>query len=136
MQTVKEHVVTLSPLAIERVKEFMAKDKDKSNGLRIFVMPGGCSGYQYGMVLENAAKSDDITWADSGINVYIDPQSARLLEGANIDFVETVQGAGFKIDNPNAVSSCGCGNSFRTEGEEHSGHGSEEEGCACGCGGH
>lgn len=138
MQSSAQKIVTLSPLAIERVKEFMAKDKEEQfNGLRIFVAPGGCSGYQYGMVLERNAKTDDISWTDGGINVYMDSQSARLMEGSEVDFVETVQGSGFKISNPNAVSSCGCGNSFRTaEGEGHSHGEEEEEGCSCGCGGH
>ena len=136
MQSSTQKIVTLSPLAIERVKEFMAKDKNQANGLRIFVAPGGCSGYQYGMVLDNA-KGDDISWSDGGINVYMDTQSARLMEGAEIDFVETIQGSGFKISNPNAVSSCGCGNSFNTaEGGHSHGREDEEEGCACGCGGH
>jgi iron-sulfur cluster assembly protein len=137
MQSSTQKIVTLSPLAIERVKEFMAKDKNQANGLRIFVAPGGCSGYQYGMVLENNAKGDDISWFEDGINVYMDTQSARLMEGAEIDFVETIQGSGFKISNPNAVSSCGCGNSFNTaEGGHSHGHEDEGEGCACGCGGH
>ncbi|HYB03238.1 MAG TPA: iron-sulfur cluster assembly accessory protein [Nitrososphaerales archaeon] len=137
MQSSTQKIVTLSPLAIERVKEFMAKDKNQANGLRIFVAPGGCSGYQYGMVLENNAKGDDISWSEGGINVYMDTQSARLMEGAEIDFVETIQGSGLKISNPNAVSSCGCGNSFNTaEGGHTHGHEHEEEGCACGCGGH
>ncbi len=140
MQKSSEKLVTLSPLAVERVKQFIGKDTTmKANGLRVFVMPGGCSGYKYGMVLEEEAKSDDVTWSESGINLYVDPQSARLLQGAQIDFVETVQGSGFKIDNPNATSSCGCGNSFQTEGEGHDhSHEAEEEseGCACGCGGH
>lgn len=137
MQTT-ERIVTLTPLAIERVKDFMSKDEEKANGLRIFVMPGGCSGYQYGMVLEKNAKSDDISWAEDGINVYIDNQSARVLEGARIDFVETVQGAGFKIDNPNAVSSCGCGNSFDTAETAHEHAEADACGCGgnCGCGGH
>jgi iron-sulfur cluster assembly accessory protein len=135
MQSSTQKIVTLSPLAIDRVKEFMAKDKDQANGLRIFVAPGGCSGYQYGMVLERNARSDDICWTEGGINVYMDTQSAKLMEGANIDFVETVQGAGFKINNPNAVSSCGCGNSFHTADSAH-GEEEEEGGCACGCGGH
>lgn len=137
MQTT-ERIVTLTPLAIERVKDFMSKDEEKANGLRIFVMPGGCSGYQYGMVLEKNAKSDDISWAEDGINVYIDNQSARVLEGAKIDFVETVQGAGFKIDNPNAVSSCGCGNSFDTAETTHEHAEADACGCggSCGCGGH
>jgi iron-sulfur cluster assembly protein len=130
-----EKLVSISPLAVQRVKDFIAKDKSESNGLRIFVMPGGCSGYQYGMVLERNAKSDDISWTENGINVYIDTESAKLLEGASIDFVDTVQGSGFKIDNPNATSSCGCGNSFQTEGHSHEGE-MEEDGCACGCGGH
>jgi iron-sulfur cluster assembly protein len=137
MQSSTQKIVTLSPLAIERVKDFMAKDKDQANGLRIFVAPGGCSGYQYGMVLERTAKGDDICWADGGINVYMDAQSAKVMEGAEIDFVETVQGSGFKISNPNAVSSCGCGNSFNTaEGGHSHDDEMEEEGCACGCGGH
>src|SRR5579871_5131587 len=111
MQRSTEKIVSLTPLAIERVKTFIAKEtKYNANGLRIFVMPGGCSGYQYGMVLEKEAKSDDLSWSEGGINVYVDAQSAKLLQGASIDFVETVQGSGFKIDNPNAVSSCGCGN--------------------------
>ncbi len=133
-----EKIVTLSPLAIERVKQFMAKeDSGDAKGLRVFVMPGGCSGYQYGMVLDKEAKSDDITWAEDGVQIFIDTQSARLLEGSQIDFVETIQGSGFKINNPNAVSSCGCGNSFRTEEEGHAhSEADEAEGCACGCGGH
>ncbi|HXQ93418.1 MAG TPA: iron-sulfur cluster assembly accessory protein [Nitrososphaerales archaeon] len=138
MQSSTQKIVSLTPLAIDRVKEFMAKDKDQSNGLRIFVAQGGCSGYQYGMVLERSAKNDDISWSENGINVYIDNQSAKLMEGAEIDFVETVQGSGFKISNPNAVSSCGCGNSFETSegGHSHSEGEAEEEGCGCGCGGH
>jgi iron-sulfur cluster assembly protein len=141
MQSTTERVVSLSPLAIERVKEFMVKDqKMKADGLRVFVMPGGCSGFQYGMVLEREAKSDDITWSEDGIKVYVDVQSAKLLQGAQIDFVETVQGSGFKIDNPNAVSSCGCGNSFNTAegGHGHSherSHGEAEAEAGCDCGG-
>jgi iron-sulfur cluster assembly protein len=133
MQTT-ERIVTITPLAIQRVKDFIAKDKEQANGVRIFVQPGGCSGYQYGMMLEKNAKSDDLSWSEDGINIYVDNQSAKLVQGANIDFVETVQGSGFKIDNPNAVSSCGCGNSFETEGSAHS-H-DEADGCGCGCGGH
>ncbi|MHB8568144.1 MAG: HesB/IscA family protein [Nitrososphaerales archaeon] len=134
MQTTTERIVTITPLAIERVKEFIAKDTAKANGLRIFVSPGGCSGYQYGMVLENVAKSDDISWTEEGINLYVDNQSAKLLQGAHIDFVETVQGAGFKIDNPNASTSCGCGNSFETQGHDHSHAEAQEDACGCGCG--
>ena len=138
MQTSSERVVTITPLAIQRVKDFIAKDKSmKADGLRVFVMAGGCSGYQYGMVLEDEAKSDDISWSESGIKVYVDKQSASLIQGSQIDFVETVQGSGFKIDNPNAVSSCGCGNSFETEESGQHSHGeAEADACGCGCGGH
>ncbi len=146
MQKSQEKILTLTPLAVERVRQFIAKDKSKANGLRVFVMPGGCSGYQYGMVLEKEAKEDDITFEESGLNIYIDNESARLLAGSSIDFVETIQGSGFKINNPNAVSSCGCGNSFSTaEGGSHSHSHSEEfenseseadDECSCGCGCH
>ena len=138
MQTSTERVVTITPLAIQRVKDFIAKDKSmKADGLRVFVMAGGCSGYQYGMVLEDEAKSDDISWSESGIKVYVDKQSANLIQGSQIDFVETVQGSGFKIDNPNAVSSCGCGNSFETEESGAHSHGeAEADSGGCGCGGH
>jgi len=134
MQTT-ERIVTLSPLAIARVKEFIAKDNNQANGVRIFVQPGGCSGYQYGMVLENNAKSDDLSWTEDGINIYVDNQSAQFVRGANIDFVETVQGSGFKIDNPNAVSSCGCGNSFETEESQAHSHSHDDADGGCGCGG-
>ncbi len=135
MQKSTEKLVTLSPLAIERVKQFIDKDNSGADGLRVFVMAGGCSGHQYGMVLEKDAKSDDFTFEDGGVKVYIDNQSAKLLLGSNIDFVESVQGSGFKINNPNAVSSCGCGNSFSADGGEHGhSHGAmkDEEDCGCG----
>jgi iron-sulfur cluster assembly protein len=131
-------VVTLTDLAVNRVKEFMAKQTQKtSSGLRIYVMPGGCSGYQYGMVLESKATPDDIVWSEKGIKVFVDRDSAELLRGSTVDYVETLQGSGFKINNPNAVSSCGCGNSFEaghSHGEEE--HELEGGGCSCGCGGH
>ncbi|HQA69968.1 MAG TPA: iron-sulfur cluster assembly accessory protein, partial [Aggregatilineales bacterium] len=97
-------------------------------GLRVFVAGGGCSGMQYGMAFEPNPREDDYTATFEGVNIVIDPISLGYLYGANIDYVDTLMGGGFSIDNPNAVSTCGCGHSFRTGGEASS-HG----GGACGC---
>lgn len=101
-------LVSLSPRAIEKVKEILNKktspEMKRLNGLRVFAAKGCCSN-QYGMALEDQAKSGDIEWNEDGISIYVDAQSAALLKGSRIDFVETAQGSGFKIDNPRADSS-------------------------------
>jgi iron-sulfur cluster assembly protein len=84
-------------------------------GLRVFVAGGGCSGMQYGMALEAEARPYDHVIETNGIKVFIDPTSMMYLVGATIDYEDSLMGGGFKIDNPNAVSSCGCGHSFKTE---------------------
>jgi iron-sulfur cluster assembly protein len=81
----------------------------------VYVYSGGCSGYRYGMMLEDQPAAEDIKVESKGINVYVDPQSTQLLKGSEIDYVDTLMGAGFTVNNPNAVSGCGCGSSFRTE---------------------
>jgi iron-sulfur cluster assembly protein len=85
------------------------------SGLRVYVAGGGCSGLRYGMMLEDSPEDEDDVIDFGGLPVYIDPHSSQYLHGANVDYVETVMGAGFKVDNPNAVSSCGCGSSFSTQ---------------------
>ena len=81
----------------------------------MYVYSGGCSGYRYGMMLEDQPTPEDIKVQAQGINVYVDAQSTQLLQGSEIDYVDTLMGAGFTVNNPNAVSGCGCGSSFRTE---------------------
>jgi iron-sulfur cluster assembly protein len=83
-------------------------------GLRVYVYSGGCSGYRYGMMLEDQPSAEDVRVSSQGITVYVDPQSTELLAGSEIDYLDTLMGAGFTVNNPNAVSGCGCGSSFRT----------------------
>ena len=102
-------------------------------GLRVFVSGGGCSGLQYGMAFETSGEADDVIFESEGVRVYVDPVSLMYLQGASIDFVDSLMGGGFKIENPNAVASCGCGHSFKAAGEtgETAGGGC---GSGCGCG--
>ncbi len=119
-------VVTLSAKAAEMVRDILAKEESDSLALRVYVAGGGCSGLQYGMALDDPADGD-VTINYEGIRVVIDNESLRFIEGAEIDYVDSLMGAGFTVNNPNAVSSCGCGHSFRTE---------DESGAARGCGCH
>ena len=105
-------MVTVSEKAAARLKELMGEEK--KDFLRVFVQGGGCSGFQYGMQIENEPQESDIKQESSGIRIYVDPISIRYLGGATIDFVENTTGGGFKITNPDAKSTCGCGQSFST----------------------
>ncbi len=108
-------LVTLSDAAVAKLTELTKEEADANVGLRVYVYSGGCSGYRYGMMLEDQPTPEDIKVQSQGINVYVDPQSTQLLQGSEIDYVDTLMGAGFTVNNPNAVSGCGCGSSFRTE---------------------
>ncbi len=108
-------LVTLSDAAVDKLTELTKEESDPNVGLRVYVYSGGCSGYRYGMMLEDQPADEDIKVQSKGINVYVDPQSTPLLQGSEIDYVDTLMGAGFTVNNPNAVSGCGCGSSFRTE---------------------
>lgn len=106
-------MVTITDLAEKKIKELMAEEQDVE-GLRIYVRGGGCSGYQYGMAFENKISDDDTVVEKDGVKVILDPQSAPLLNGAEVDYVDSVQGSGFAIKNPQAKTTCGCGSSFST----------------------
>jgi len=108
--TAENSKISVSSKAAQKVKELITREKKKA--LRISVVPGGCSGYQYGMELDDNAQSNDIVIKEKGIQIFVDKTSMRKLNGSNVDYIESLQGAGFKISNPNAKSSCGCGNSF------------------------
>ena len=108
-------LVTLSDAAVTKLAELTKDEPDPNVGLRVYVYSGGCSGYRYGMMLEDQPADEDIRVESKGIKVYVDPQSTQLLTGSEIDYVDTLMGAGFTVNNPNAVSGCGCGSSFRTE---------------------
>jgi iron-sulfur cluster assembly accessory protein len=99
--------------AIAKVKEVMAQQDPVPAGLRVGVVGGGCSGFQYSMSFENGAGMMDKTFDFDGLKVYVDATSLMYLKGATVDYVETLEGAGFKFDNPNVKSTCGCGSSFQ-----------------------
>lgn len=122
-------LVTLTPAAAEKLGGIMdEKGLRNTHALRVFVSGGGCGGLQYGMTFDNNPRSVDLVFEQHGLRVVVDPKSMEYMAGANIDYVDSLMGGGFHIENPNAVSTCGCGHSFRTrEGE------SASEGQGCGC---
>jgi iron-sulfur cluster assembly accessory protein len=107
-------VVSLSDAAVAKLSELTKEETNPDIGLRVYVYSGGCSGFRYGMMLEDAPTPEDNVLDVSGIKVYVDGQSISLLQGSQIDYVDTLMGAGFTVNNPNAVAACGCGSSFRT----------------------
>ena len=109
-------LVSLTPSAAEKIRALMAEETDVSV-LRVAIEGGGCSGFQYGLGFDHGAQEGDHEFECEGVKVVVDPFSAPYLRGARVDYLETIQESGFKIDNPNAVSSCGCGHSFQVEDE-------------------
>src|SRR4029450_12585594 len=103
-----------SSTAAEKINELLAEENKVGSGLRVFVQGGGCSGFQYGLMIEENGSDADQVFESHGVKLYVDPISVRYLGGAEVDFVDTVTGGGFTIKNPNAVSTCGCGQSFST----------------------
>ena len=108
-------VVSLTDAAATKLRELTKDETSPDIGLRVYVYSGGCSGYRYGMMLEDQPTPDDNVLTASGVRVYIDTNSVGLIQGSEIDYVDTLMGAGFTVNNPNAVAACGCGSSFRTE---------------------
>jgi iron-sulfur cluster assembly accessory protein len=106
--------ITLSEVAAEEVLRFMAEESMSGDeaGLRVSVVPGGCSGFEYALNLEEAAREEDFVLDCHGVRLFVDPFSAQYLEGVSIDYQRTFQGSGFTFDNPNATGGCGCGSSF------------------------
>ena len=109
---VKKAPVSLTSSAVTKVKEIMGQQSPVPAGLRIGVVGGGCSGFSYSMQFENGAGMMDKVYDFDGLKVYVDATSLMYLGGARVDYVETLEGAGFKFDNPNVKSTCGCGSSF------------------------
>jgi iron-sulfur cluster assembly protein len=123
---VQEQVgISVTDRAAEEVKAVLTDQGEPDAMLRIYVAGGGCSGLQYGMALETEPMEGDRIFEEKGVRIVIDQQSYPYLIGANVDYLEGLMGAGFKIDNPNAKSSCGCGSSFSTD---------ESGGATSGCG--
>jgi iron-sulfur cluster assembly accessory protein len=104
--------LNLTPNAVAKVKEIMGQQNPVPAGLRVGVVGGGCSGFSYSMSFENAAGLMDKSYDFDGVKVYVDATSLMYLNGCVVDYVETLEGAGFKFENPNVKSTCGCGSSF------------------------
>jgi len=111
-ETVKQAPLNLTPQAIAKVREIMATQNPIPAGLRLGVMGGGCSGFQYSMAFENQAGMMDKVFTFGDLKIFVDATSLVYLKGCNVDYVETLEAAGFKFDNPNVKSTCGCGSSF------------------------
>ena len=107
-------MVVITPVAATEVKKFMEAEgvTVEQGGLRVSVMPGGCSGFKYGLVIEDKSADDDIVVENDGFKVFVDPFSAQYLSGTIIDYVSSMQGSGFTFKNPNSTGGCGCGSSF------------------------
>jgi iron-sulfur cluster assembly protein len=122
--------LTLTAAATAKAKEILGHAGKEDAAIRVYIKSGGCSGYSYGMAIDDRTLEGDTVVEDSGIRLVVDKMSLPLLAGSEVDYVENLMGGGFSINNPNATSSCGCGSSFRTDSKAApSGEG------AAGCGG-
>lgn len=108
-------MITLTPEATMQLKRLLAEKNRPELFLRLFIKPGGCRGYSYGMAFDDRMREDDVVVEQDGVRIAVDPFSARFLEGAQVGYTEALMGGGFTITNPQAVSTCGCGRSFRTK---------------------
>ena len=106
-------MLIITPTAAQKVHDFMQEHAASGEaGLRVAVLPGGCSGFQYGLNIEDAPEADDEIFEQAGVRVFVDPFSAQYLDGVEIDYVSSMMGSGFSFRNPNASGGCGCGSSF------------------------
>lgn len=107
-----QNPIALTAKALEMVKDAIEREGLHGYGIRVGVMGGGCAGFQYSMDFEKEPKEGDLSFEQDGITLYVDPMSSMYLQGVSVDYVQGLQGAGFKFVNPNAKSTCGCGSSF------------------------
>jgi iron-sulfur cluster assembly protein len=119
-------ILSVTQPAVDTIRNLLQQRNIPNHALRVFVTGGGCSGLQYGMAFEEVPQDFDKVVEVSGVRLLVDPTSLMYLRGATIDFVDSLMGGGFRIENPNAVSACGCGSSFKTK---DSAGGSEDSGC-------
>jgi len=109
-------MINVTEMAAGKITELLSEENKSGSGLRVFVQGGGCSGFQYGLMIEeNGEVAGDQVFESNGVRLYVDPISIRYLKGAEVDFVDTITGGGFTIKNPNASSTCGCGQSFTVD---------------------
>jgi iron-sulfur cluster assembly protein len=128
IETANTNLITMSDTAVSQLRELISQQENASPnlGLRVFVYPGGCSGMSYGMAFEDQPADDDLTIEVDGVKLYVDETSVQYVGGSQIDYENSLMGGGFRILNPNAVRSCGCGHSFDTGADA-----SNAKGCGC-----
>lgn len=128
-KTTNTDLISMSDAAVAQLRELISQQEGAGPqlGLRVFVYPGGCSGMSYGMAFEDQPAEDDMALEFQGLKLYVDDMSSQYIAGAQIDYEDSLMGGGFRILNPNAVRSCGCGHSFDTGADASSARG-------CGCG--
>lgn len=107
-------MISLTPAAIQAVKDLLQIKNLPNHALRMFISGGGCSGYQYGMAFESNIRAEDLTFDLDGIKVVVDEVSINYLDGSVVDYIDSSEGTGFKIENPNVIRQCNCGNSYNS----------------------
>ncbi|UCH27542.1 MAG: iron-sulfur cluster insertion protein ErpA [Trueperaceae bacterium] len=115
---VQKDQLTVTDAAAVKASALLKSNGKEHAAIRVFVKSGGCSGYSYGMAIDERTIDGDLEFVDRGVKLVVDPRSWPLLQGAEIDYIENMMGGGFSVNNPNATSSCGCGHSFRTDGRQ------------------
>ena len=110
--------MTFTDAAARKATELLKTNSKESAAIRVFVKSGGCSGYSYGMAIDDRTLEGDRVFEDRGVRLVVDPKSWPLLIGSQVDYIENMMGGGFSVNNPNATSACGCGHSFRTDGRQ------------------
>ena len=118
MTETQEAVIRITPLAAEKAKEILARYGKEQAAIRVYIKSGGCSGFQYGMAVDERELEGDTFVEMYGVRLVVDQRSLPYLVGSEIDWVESLMGGGFTVHNPNAASTCGCGHSFRTKDQE------------------
>lgn len=116
MEQVQERM-TFTEAAARKASELLEANAKAEAAIRVFVKSGGCSGYSYGMAIDEHKLEGDRSFEDHGVRLVVDAKSWPLLAGSEIDYIENMMGGGFSVNNPNATSACGCGHSFRTDGQ-------------------
>ncbi|ADI14204.1 iron-sulfur cluster insertion protein ErpA [Truepera radiovictrix] len=109
--------MTMTAAAAKKASELLLANNKENAAIRVFVKSGGCSGYSYGMAIDDRTLEGDSLFEDRGVKIVVDKMSLPLLAGSEIDYIENMMGGGFSVNNPNATSACGCGHSFRTDGK-------------------
>ena len=109
--------LTVTEAAATKAVQMLSHHNKEDAAIRVFVKSGGCSGYSYGMAIDDRSLEGDSVFVDRGVRIVVDKMSLPLLDGSEVDYIENMMGGGFSVNNPNATSACGCGSSFRVDGK-------------------